>query len=232
MALSFIPFAFPGIPGVRCAFQTRDWGVSEGPYGGGNIAYTVGDDPLRVSANRLDLAATLELAEIAELDQIHGDTLVFDPPSAPLERFVEPPAFPKGDGLATDKPGIGLLIKTADCQPVLVAHKEGRHIAAFCGRYGLDARDLLAVRGPSLGPQRSEFVNYDEEWGPDFANWFNARDKTMNLWRLTRDQLLEAGLPDEGIFGLDLCTASMPDSFFSYRRDGICGRQANVIWTA
>ena len=88
------------------------------------------------------------------------------------------------------------------------------------------------MRGPSLGPQRSEFVNYDEEWGPDFANWFNARDKTMNLWRLTRDQLLEAGLPDEGIFGLDLCTASMPDSFFSYRRDGICGRQANVIWTA
>ena len=170
--------------------------------------------------------------------------------AALLERFVEPPAFPKGDGLATDKPGIGLLIKTADCQPVLVAHKEGRHIAAFhigwrgnrlrflqsgiaafCGRYGLDARDLLAVRGPSLGPQRSEFVNYDEEWGPDFANWFNARDKTMNLWRLTRDQLLEAGLPDEGIFGLDLCTASMPDSFFSYRRDGICGRQANVIWT-
>ena len=67
---------------------------------------------------------------------------------------------------------------------------------------------------------------------PDFANWFNARDKTMNLWRLTRDQLLEAGLPDEGIFGLDLCTASMPDSFFSYRRDGICGRQANVIWIA
>ena len=33
MALSFIPFAFPGAPGVRCAFQTRDWGVSEGPYG-------------------------------------------------------------------------------------------------------------------------------------------------------------------------------------------------------
>ena len=105
-------------------------------------------------------------------------------------------------------------------------------IAAFCGRYGLDARYLLAVRGPSLGPQRSEFVNYGKEWGPDFANWFNARDKTMKLWRLTRDQLLEAGLPDEGIFGLDLCTASMPDSFFSYRRDGICGRQANVIWIA
>ena len=45
---------------------------------------------MRVSANRLDLAASLEVAEIAELDQIHGDTLVFDPPPSPLERFVEP----------------------------------------------------------------------------------------------------------------------------------------------
>ena len=54
----------------------------------------------------------------------------------------------------------------------------------------------------------------------------------MGRCRMPRDQLLEAGLPDEGIFGLDLCTASMPDSFFSYRRDGICGRQANVIWIA
>lgn len=235
MALSFIPFAFPGVPGVRCAFQTRNWGVSEGPYGGGNIAYTVGDDPLRVSANRLDLAASLEVAEIAELDQIHGDTLVFDPPPSPLERFVEPPAFPKGDGLATDKPGIGLIIKTADCQPVLVAHKEGRHIAAFhiagaatacvssnpasrpsAGATASTPAIWLAVRGPSLGPQRSEFVNYGKEWGPDFANWFNARDKTMNLWQLTRDQLLEAGPAGPKASSASICaqrpcrTASSP----------------------
>lgn len=251
MALSFIPFRFPGVKGVRCAFQTRDWGVSEGPYGGGNIAYGVGDDPLRVSANRLDLSATLELPAFAELHQVHGDRLVFDPPSAPLERFVEPPVFPDGDGLATDRPGFGLVVKTADCQPVLVAHREGRHvaafhvgwrgnrlrflqsgIAAFRERYGLAARDLFAVRGPSLGPQRAEFVNYDTEWGPDFAEWFDARDRTMNLWKLTRAQLAEGGLPDDQIFGLDLCTASMPDTFFSYRRDRLCGRQAGVIWIA
>lgn len=104
MALSFIPFAFPGAPGVRCAFQTRDWGVSEGPYGGGNIAYTVGDDPLRVSANRLDLAASLELAEIAELDQIHGDTLVFDPPPRRWSGLWSRPPFPKGTALPRTNP--------------------------------------------------------------------------------------------------------------------------------
>ena len=78
MALSFIPFAFPGIP-ASAALPDPRLGRFGRAYGGGNIAYTVGDDPLRVSANRLDLAASLELAEIAELDQIHGDTLVFDP---------------------------------------------------------------------------------------------------------------------------------------------------------
>lgn len=249
MALSFIPFVFPGVAGVRCAFQTREWGVSEGPYGGGNIAFGVGDDPLRVSANRLDLAATLGLTEIAELKQTHGDTLLFDPPAAPLERFTEPPVFPEGDGLATDRPGFGLIIKTADCQPVLVAHRSGgpiaafhvgwrgnrarflqSGIAAFCARYDLTPRDLFAVRGPSLGPARSEFVHYDTEWGPDFADWYDASRRTMNLWRLTRDQLAEAGLPADHIFGLDLCTASLADAFFSYRRDRVCGRQAAIVW--
>lgn len=248
MALSFIPFAFPGAPGVRCAFQTRDWGVSEGPYGGGNIAYTVGDDPLRVSANRLDLAASLELAEIAELDQIHGDTLVFDPPPSPLERFVEPPAFPKGDGLATDKPGIGLIIKTADCQPILLAHTSGRYVAAlhagwrgnrcafptsgarrFCQQYGLDPREVLAVRGPSLGPDKAQFTNFSQEWGPNYAPWFDAPGRTLDLWSLTRRQLEDAGLLPRHIFGLDLCTMSNPQ-FFSYRRQRGCGRQASLIW--
>lgn len=184
MALSFIPFAFPGVPGVRCAFQTRDWGVSEGPYGGGNIAYTVGDDPLRVSANRLDLAASLEVAEIAELDQIHGDTFVFDPPPRRWSGSWNRRLSQRGR-LATDKPGIGLIIKTADCQPVLVAHKEGRHIAAFhigcaatacvssnpasrpsAGATASTPAIWLAVRGPSLARRAQEFVNYGKEWAP------------------------------------------------------------------
>ena len=252
MALSFIPFAFPGAPGVRCAFQTRDWGVSEGPYGGGNIAYTVGDDPLRVSANRLDLAASLELAESAELDQIHGDTLVFDPPPSPLERFVEPPAFPKGDGLATDKPGIGLIIKTADCQPIMLAHKSGKYIAAlhagwrgnrinfpgsgvaaFCVHYGLDPAEVIAVRGPSLGPDAAEFVNFEQEWGDEFLPWYNTATRRMDLWALTRHQLLAAGLKAENIHAIDLCTYARADLFHSFRRDNSkSGRQASCIWLA
>ncbi len=251
MLLDFIPFVFPGIPGVRCAFQTRSGGYSKGPYEEGNISYTVGDDPLDVSDNRINLAASLELPYLAEVHQVHGDVLVFEPDAVALDRSPVPPAMPEGDGLATTRPGLGLVIKTADCQPVLVAHRDGRHvaalhvgwrgnriafiqsaIAAFCARYDLRPQDLSAVRGPSLGPERSEFVNFATEWGEEFADWFDRSQKTMNLWELTRSQLQEAGLRRERIFGLDLCTWSLPEKFFSYRRERVCGRQASVIWIA
>lgn len=249
MLLNFIPFVFPGIPGVRCAFQTRTGGYSTGLYSEGNIAYTVGDDPLAVSDNRINLAASLELPYLSEVQQVHGDTIIFDPAPVTLDRSSIPPFMPEGDGLATTRPGLGLVIKTADCQPILIAHKDGRHIAAlhvgwrgnriafiqsgiaaFCERYALRPEDLSAVRGPSLGPERSEFVNFDTEWGAEFADWFDRSQKTMNLWELTRSQLQEAGLRHDRIFGLDLCTWSLPERFFSFRRERVCGRQASVIW--
>jgi len=155
----------------------------------------------------------------------------------------------EADGMATSRPGLGLLIKTADCQALLLAHASGRHVAAlhvgwrgnrvdypgkgvreFCARYGLNPAELSAVRGPSLGPAAAEFVNFTAEWGPKFLPWFDTGRQTMDLWRLTRHQLEAAGLLPERIFSLDLCTYSLPDILFSYRRDKQCGRQGSVIW--
>ena len=225
----FLPFPFYGVPRVRCAFQTRMWGVSEGPYACGNIAFDVGDDPRRVSRNRREFAATLGLSAIAELDQ-RGDAVVFDPPAVPPNDFDAAPAFPCGGGMATDRRGLGLVIKTADSQPVLVTDRAGEHIAAFCERYGLAPRDLLAVRGPSLGPAAAACGRFEEDWGPAFERWFDAPSQTLNLWQLTHDRLVEAGLPENALFGLDLCTASLPEAFFSRSRDGVCGRTGAVIW--
>lgn len=247
MAVTWIPFAFPGVPGIRCAFHTRQGGASQGAWGGGNISLEVGDSPEAVIANRRELSHALGLAGWAECRQVHGDVMVFDP--APLD-LATPPAI-EADGLGTARPGMGLVIKTADCQPVLIAHESGSYVAAlhvgwrgnrigfpgsgiraFCDRYGLAPRDLLAVRGPSLGPAAAEFVNFTDEWGTDFTRWFSAHDRTMDLWTLTRHQLAEAGLAPERIFSLDLCTSTLGQDFFSYRRDRITGRQASVIWIA
>ncbi len=252
MAVSRIPFVFPGIPGVRCAFQIRYRAAPGDPFSGGNIAFGVGDDVRRTTACRMELARLLEADGVrqglAEVNQVHGDVVIFDPDPVDLVSEQVALRLPEADGLATSRPGVGLLIKTADCQPVLLAHRDGRHVAAlhvgwrgnrmgfvphavaaFCDRYGLHPQDLSAVRGPSLGPSRTEFVNYDREWGPDFAPWHDVASGTVDLWRLTRDQLVAAGLAPNRIFGLDLCTASLADDFFSYRRNRVTGRQASVI---
>ncbi len=247
MAVMTIPFRFPGIPGVRCAFQTRKGGVSLGAHGGANISHDVGDRDCEVTRNRRLLMEELGIDTWCELKQVHGDAVVFDPPHV----APEAPGTLEADGSATDIPGRALVIKTADCQPILLAHVSGRYIAAlhagwrgnrigypqtgvalFCERYELEPVDVMAVRGPSLGPAMAEFVNFDMEWGPDWARWYSAATRTMNLWQLTRDQLQEAGIPRTNIFGLDLCTHTLADLFFSYRREPQGGRQASLIWIA
>ena len=251
MSVSYIPFQFPGLENVRCAFQVRaaiPGGVYRNGYDGGNISFSTEDDPDIVTGNRRDLLAALQphgLTAWAELNQVHGDVLLFEPEAVACE--TRPTA--DGDGMAVSRPGLGLLIKTSDCQPILLAHKSGRYVAAlhagwrgnrcdfpgtgvarFCARYDLKPCDLLAVRGPSLGPGRAEFVNFEREWSDDFRPWFDPATRTMDLWGLTRRQLQQAGLPERQIYGLDLCTASNNGQFFSYRREKRSGRQASLIW--
>lgn len=252
MDLIYIPFSFPGIPNVRCAFQTR---VAAGKTPGrqpdshawGNVVHAPGEDPRRVDANRRTLQEQLGFAHWQECRQVHGDDMVFDPEPGNWDSRVERQA----DGLATRRRDQALVIKTADCQPLLLAHQSGDFVAALhvgwrgnrmgfpqsgvralCAHYGVPPEEISAVRGPSLGPAASEFVNFDSEWGAEFAPYFNAQSRTMDLWRLTRDQLVEAGLKSECVFGLDLCTYSLNGYFFSYRRDKAGGRQASFIWIA
>ncbi|MDD3313031.1 peptidoglycan editing factor PgeF [Pseudodesulfovibrio sp.] len=249
-AIAFFPFTFIDIPGVACAFTSRRGGVSEPPHDSANLSYEVGDDAEAVRENRRLIFHRLGLAGWCELKQVHGDVIRFDPTPTP----PEPPATLEGDGLTTAEPGVGLVIKTADCQPILLAHRSGNYIAAlhagwrgnrinfpgsgvtrFCERYNLDPADIYAVRGPSLGPSAAQFVNFTTDFGPDFTPYFDPERQTMDLWRLTRDQLQDAGVPGTQIFGIDLCTMGMDDTFFSYRKAcaspvNATGRQAGVIW--
>jgi copper oxidase (laccase) domain-containing protein len=105
----------------------------------------------------------------------------------------------------------------------------GLAVAALCDRYGARPDELVAVRGPSLGPGSSEFVNFDLEWGEAYRAYHDPAARTVDLWRLTRDQLVRAGLKAGCIFSLDLDTCVLPE-FFSYRRDRITGRQASLVW--
>lgn len=244
--MKLIEFSPPFASRARCVFQTRQGGVSPGPFAEGNIAFSVEDDPHLVLQNRQQLLAALGAPAWAEENQVHGDALVLDAEATDLESSGAVDA----DGLATSHQGLALMIKTADCQPVLVAHKENKAILAlhvgwrgnrigfiesaiarFCRHYSLLPQDLWAVRGPSLGPGRSQFVNFAAEWGDEFLPWFNSQKSTLDLWALTLHQLGQAGLLAENIFGVDICTFERSELFFSHRRDkGRSGRQAAFIW--
>jgi hypothetical protein len=212
---AMIPFSFPGLPNVGCAFGTRE--------------SAPGNHTLETPLQR------------RMLTQVHGTDIVFEP-----QKDNE---STKADGMAASAPGQALIIRTADCQPIMAAHKSGKYILAlhcgwrgnraefpttgikeFCARYDLKPEDVLAVRGPSLGPARARFHDFDQHWPRSFANYFHPPDKCMHLWNLTRDQLLAAGLPPENIFSLDLCTYSLSECFYSYRRDRDRKRMENMIW--
>lgn len=249
-AIAFFPFTFVDIPGIACAFTSRRGGVSEPPHDSANLSFEVNDEDKAVRTNRRAIFDRLGLTGWCECTQVHGDIMHFDPD--PIEPDAITPL--EGDGLATATPGHGLVVKTADCQPLLLAHRSGKFIAAlhvgwrgnqcrfpisgvarFCETYDLKPRDIFAVRGPSLGPDAAEFVNFTTDFGPGFEQYFDTQTKTANLWRMTRDQLQEAGLPENQIFGMDLCTMTLDETFFSYRKACASpvketGRQAGIIW--
>ncbi|WP_320006733.1 polyphenol oxidase family protein [Maridesulfovibrio sp.] len=243
--ISYIPFVFPGLENVSVAFSTRSGGSCKSPYGCGNISYDVGDDPYDVRANRTELAASLGITHWHECIQVHGDVMHYD-----LEEG-SPAAKPvlEGDGIATTTAGHAMVVKTADCQPIMIAHKNGEFVAGLhngwrgnainfpgkgvadiCEHYSCDPEDLLAVRGPSLSPAAAQFVNFESDFEPGFEEYFDKASSTVDLWKLTIDQLHEAGLPRRNIYSVDLCTYFMADSFFSYRREKQTGRQCSLIW--
>ena len=237
---AMIPFRFPGVPGVGCAFSTRAFGSVS--LAGGALAEAS-------RQRRASLPALFGVQAFAEAHQVHGVRTLFEP------QAQDPALTPEeqADGMATSRPGLALMIKTADCQPILLAHESGRFIMAihagwrgnrqdypriaveeFCGRYGLEPQALWAVRGPSLGPAAAEFVHFDEEWGAEYLPWYDKARRSVDLWSLARYQLERAGLLPGRILGLDICTFDTAESFFSYRHARRMGsgdgRQGSFIW--
>lgn len=231
---------------VHAAVVTRDApGVSAAPYGRCNLGAASGDDPAAVAANRAGLVAALGLPSAPRwLRQVHGCDVL----DADHDGRVEPAA----DAAVTRQTGTVLAILTADCLPVLLAHRDGHAIgAAHAGWRGLAggvleatlttlggaAGDWHAWLGPCIGQRsyeigeevRAAFVDRDAGAVACFAatrrgHW------NCDLAGLAARRLRAAGVTS--IHGGGFDTWADP-RFHSYRRDGArSGRFATLIWRA
>lgn len=241
--MNFLRFRFPGVKRILCAFGTRLGGVSRGSWESSNISFEVGDSRENVASNRRMFKKELSFKRLVELQQVHGCNMLFDPDGD----FIAGSDI-QGDGAGISTPDTAVMIKTADCQPVFLVHESGRFagglhvgwrgnranfplkgVREFCSFYGIRASDVLAVRGPSLGPCCAEFDDFSRHWPDEFRDYYDSGTRSMNLWSLTRKQLTQAGLKPDNIFSIDLCTRCHEDMFFSYRREKVSGRLGNFI---
>jgi YfiH family protein len=238
---------WPAPAGVRAAFSLRSHGVSSPPFDSFNIAAHVGDEPGAVAENRRRLREHLELpAEPTWLTQVHGSRV------ADLDVESSGGSLAPADGAVTRIPDRVCAIQVADCMPVLFASADGAAIgAAHAGWRGLAAgvldavvaamrappEGLFAWLGPAIGQThfevgdevRAAFLAADPGAGAAFTA--NPRGRWQcDLHGLAKRRLATLGVTR--IHGGACCTYADAGRFFSYRRDGRCGRMAALIWRA
>ena len=239
---------WPAPARVRAVCTTRAGGTSPAPFYSFNLGERVGDDPRRVAAHRAQLGAALGARPVF-LHQVHGLEVI--------EARADTPDSVQADGAQTRIPGVACTAQVADCLPILLCDRAAEQVAALHAGWrglagtggegvverGVSAMDagpgqLLAWMGPCIGPQafevgddvRQAFVAVD----PAAAACFSAVRPgkwLADLPALARQRLRAAGV--RAIYGNDgspaWCTVSQPGRFFSFRRDGVCGRMAAAI---
>ena len=229
--LSQLPFVVHGI-------STRTGGVSEGRCESLNVSYNVGDAAPNVDENLRRVAEAIGAPREALFSpyQVHGrEVTLVD---------ADTQARPRCDVLVTRSPQKTLMLRFADCTPVLLADAETRAVAAVHAGWrgsavraagaavtvlgeAFDSRPqaLWAGIGPSIGP-----CCYTV--GQDVVDAFGDRpglycEGKLDLWEANRQALLEVGVPEVA----GICTQCASDRFFSHRANGgqPAGRFAAVI---
>ena len=215
-------------------FTNRTGGVSTGAFSSLNLALHVGDEPALVLENRRVLGQ--EIGEHQYMEQVHGNRVVI------VEAVSDEP--PTADALVTGIPGVALAVMVADCIPLLLTSKVAV-AAVHVGRKGLmnsvalgaiaamceiGATQISAVIGPSICGRcyavSQEIFDEVTAVHPAAAATTLSGTPSLDLPAALEKVLLAQGVSisfDRG------CTVEDP-ALFSYRRDGVTGRQAGIVW--
>ncbi|WP_175552502.1 peptidoglycan editing factor PgeF [Tangfeifania diversioriginum] len=209
--------------------------------GRSNLRFT-GNEPGLVQKKREQLANVLDInaCQLVFPRQTHTNCVVN------LNHIPEN-EISETDALVTNQPGICLCVQTADCVPVLLFDPDNRAIAAVHAGwrgtvtkiatltvkkmnrlYGSLPQNLLAVIGPSIGPEvyevGSEVVKEVRQNIPNPEKTLHKNPTGsfhLNLWEANRQLVLAAGLSNENIEISGECTFKENKKYYSARREGI-----------
>jgi YfiH family protein len=250
LADTFIQPGWPVSERVKAFVTTREGGVSSSPYDSLNLGTHVGDLPEAVLQNRQILKSALELpSEPLWLEQVHGIEVI--------DGYCAPAC--KADASYTSKPGVVCTVMTADCLPVFVADKKGNEVAvvhagwkgllqgiieASVKKFSASPDNVCVWLGPAIGPDNFEVgrdvlqafmdeaadnVMEREAVQRAFRRRENRPEKYLaDIYQLARIRLHRVGV--KNISGGEFCTVENREMFYSYRRDGVTGRMASLIW--
>ena len=233
---------WPAPANVKAMQTTRHGGGSLAPYDSLNLGLHVGDDPVRVNRNRQSLSAWLP-SEPVWLEQVHGIE-VADADLAAC-RVV-------ADASIARKRGSVCVVMTADCLPVLLCDEDGTVVgAAHAGWRGLcdgvieatvqamgvAPHKLLAWLGPAISQAhfevgaevREAFIAQHPQAKEAFLAQQDGKYRA-DIFLLAHQRLNALGVTR--IHGGGVCTYGEAQRFYSYRRDGVTGRQGSFIWLA
>ena len=179
---------------------------------------------------------------VMSLKQVHGTDVVV------LDQLSHSNTFREqaGDALVTDQLNIALVVRTADCVPILIADVKRRVIAAIHAgwrgtlagvvsktlsvlrtQFGAQPETLRVAIGPSIGACCYEVDTPVIQLLRDtVSSWTECVEKVeankamLNLKKVIASQVAMFGVSETHLTQADLCTRCRPDLFYSYRREG------------
>ncbi|CAN7357683.1 peptidoglycan editing factor PgeF [Trinickia sp. LjRoot230] len=225
--------------------------------GGLNLGPHTGDDASRVEQNRARVAA-LTAAHAAWLEQIHGDTIVDAEQALACDAVPQADASVTSAPGVACVVMVADCLPVLLCDPagraVGAAHAGWRGLAAgivekaalrVAAAAGVPAHSLHAYLGPAIGPRAFEVGPEVRETFLGQADGPKERERTASafvasaatpgkyfadLYALARLRLGRHEITQ--VTGGQACTFTERERFYSYRRDGVTGRMAALIWLA
>ena len=234
---------------------TRKGGISDPPFDSLNLGYYTADKAENVIANWRILSdiSKIGLDSFVIAHQVHQGSVVVADRSTLRGAWSDPSKeIVHTDAFITQEKNICIIVKVADCVPILI-YDPVMHIAAaihagwrgtinsvtantihtLINTFSCKPENLIAGIGPSIGPCCYQVGNdvenaVIEKWGTTDKFLVKSPDSirfNFDLWYANRYEMIRTGVKSENIETAGVCTKCNSEIYFSSRAsEGNTGR--------